>query len=96
MPLYEFRCGKCDAQIEGIYPMGGGPKRHAGCGGTMEKVIGKCGIRFRQNVNHDVCGWSDTTYDPSTAHAERDWVLGDNGQKQYFEQDRKLTAKAIV
>ena len=97
MPLYEFRCRKCGASEEGIFPMGQGPKRHAGgCGGVMDKVIGKCGVRLVQNVNHDVCGWSDSTYDPSTEHKDRDWIRGDHGEKMYFGYDKKVTSKAIV
>jgi predicted nucleic acid-binding Zn ribbon protein len=82
MPLYEFGCKRCGEMIEGIYPIGQGPKRHAGgCGGVMERLVSRCGIRFRQNVN-DVhqSGWANSGYGRGPDHPKADFVLSEDGK----------------
>lgn len=42
MPIYEFRCRRCDARFEAILPLGdrGGSLRCEGCGaGKPERVL---------------------------------------------------------
>jgi putative FmdB family regulatory protein len=42
MPIYEFRCRRCDARFEAILPLGdrGGSLRCEGCGaGRPERVL---------------------------------------------------------
>lgn len=45
MPTYEYRCTKCDDHLEVYQSFSEDPlKRHAGCGGKLEKVFGSVGI----------------------------------------------------
>jgi len=62
MPLYEFCCRRCGERVEGIFPFGGGPKRHAGdCGGAMDRLISRSAVHFIENENGGG-SWSENGY----------------------------------
>jgi len=45
MPTYEYRCAKCGDDLEVYQSFSEAPlKRHAGCGGKLDKVFGAVGI----------------------------------------------------
>jgi putative FmdB family regulatory protein len=47
MPLYEYRCLACGAEVEEIQAMGAGPPGPCPtCGGELRRVYGRVGIRF--------------------------------------------------
>jgi len=97
MPIYGYRCS-CGAEEDFIHTMESAPASHGcSCGKRMTRVIGRCGIRFVQDVNHDIAGWSDNSYDPSTEHPDRDWMLDDDNETILrFPQSRKVQSHAIV
>lgn len=48
MPLYEYRCGKCEAVIEKIQKFSDEPlKVHEDCGGELERLMGKPALQFK-------------------------------------------------
>ena len=48
MPTYEYRCTKCGEHIEVYQSFSEEPlKKHAGCGGKLNKVLGSVGIVFK-------------------------------------------------
>ncbi len=45
MPTYEYRCAKCGEHLEVYQSFSEEPlRRHAGCGGKLDKVFGSVGI----------------------------------------------------
>jgi len=57
MPIYEYECAKCGATIEVIQKMSDKPlKKHAGCGGTLTKLVSAAGFQFKGT------GWYVTDY----------------------------------
>src|SRR5215813_10364559 len=57
MPIYEYRCAKCDQTIEVIQKMSDKPlKKHEGCGGMLTKLISAAGFQFKGT------GWYVTDY----------------------------------
>ncbi|HEY2379912.1 MAG TPA: zinc ribbon domain-containing protein [Terriglobia bacterium] len=57
MPIYEYECAKCGKTIETIQKMSDKPlKKHAGCGGTLTKLISASGFQFKGT------GWYVTDY----------------------------------
>lgn len=48
MPLYEYKCAKCQVVIEKIQKFSDEPlKVHEGCGGELERLMGKPSLRFK-------------------------------------------------
>ena len=48
MPTYEYRCTKCGEHLEVYQSFSEDPlKKHAGCGGKLNKVLGSVGIVFK-------------------------------------------------
>ncbi len=48
MPLYEYRCAKCQATIEKIQKFSDKPlKVHEGCGGELERLMGTPALQFK-------------------------------------------------
>jgi putative FmdB family regulatory protein len=57
MPIYEYECKKCGKTIEVIQKMSDAPlKKHAGCGGSLTKLISAAGFQFKGT------GWYVTDY----------------------------------
>jgi putative FmdB family regulatory protein len=57
MPIYEYQCAKCKKTIEVIQKFSDKPlKKHAGCGGTLTKLISASGFQFKGT------GWYVTDY----------------------------------
>jgi putative FmdB family regulatory protein len=57
MPIYEYECARCGKTIEVIQKMSDKPlKKHAGCGGTLTKLISAAGFQFKGT------GWYVTDY----------------------------------
>ena len=57
MPIYEFRCKKCNNQIEVIQKFSDKPPtRCKECGGRLEKLISSSAIQFKGE------GWYVTDY----------------------------------
>lgn len=48
MPLYEYRCAKCEEIIERIQKFSDAPLEvHEGCGGELERLMGKPALQFK-------------------------------------------------
>ena len=57
MPIYEFRCKKCDAHLEVLQKFSDKqPTRCRKCGGRLEKVISAPAVQFKGE------GWYVTDY----------------------------------
>ena len=65
MPIYEYECTKCGKRIEVIQKMSDKPlKKHAECGGTLNKLISAAGFQFKGT------GWYVTDYARKDAKTE--------------------------
>jgi len=48
MPLYEYRCAKCEEIIEKIQKFSDAPLEvHEGCGGELVRLLGKPALQFK-------------------------------------------------
>jgi putative FmdB family regulatory protein len=57
MPLYEYRCSKCDTVFEVLQKFSDSPlATHEGCGGAVERLISAPGFQFKGS------GWYVTDY----------------------------------
>ena len=57
MPIYEYSCQKCGAQMEVMQKVSDKPlARHAKCGGKLEKEWSRTGFQFKGS------GWYVTDY----------------------------------
>lgn len=57
MPIYEYRCGKCDEVIEKIQKFADPPlKKHEGCGGRLTKLVSQSSFQLKGS------GWYVTDY----------------------------------
>ena len=57
MPLYEYKCSKCDEIFEVIQKFSDAPlKKHAGCGGKVAKVLSAPAFQLKGT------GWYATDY----------------------------------
>ncbi|MEZ5401146.1 MAG: FmdB family zinc ribbon protein [Bryobacteraceae bacterium] len=57
MPLYEYRCQKCDSVFEVMQKFSDEPlTEHAGCGGTVERLLSAPALQFKGT------GWYVTDY----------------------------------
>lgn len=79
MPIYEYTCHKCNAQIEVIQKLSDKPlARHAGCGGKLEKEWSRTGFQFKGT------GWYVTDYAGKKSEAKE----GEGG-KESKDSDSK-------
>ncbi len=57
MPLYEYRCKRCDRVFEVIQKFSDSPLTvHEGCGGEVERLLSALGLQFKGT------GWYVTDY----------------------------------
>jgi len=57
MPLYEYRCRKCENVFEYIQSLSEGPKRKCEeCSGRLEKLVSRAGFIFKGT------GWYETDF----------------------------------
>lgn len=90
MPLYEYRCLKCDRHTEKIEKMDGPHlKKCPHCGGKMESVITAPAIQFKGT------GWYVTDYGRKTSGG--DSSKSDKGEKsEKSEKSDKSESKPAV
>src|SRR5215831_17321140 len=82
MPIYEYECSKCGKTIEVLQKMTDKPlKKHAGCGGSLTKLISAAGFQFKGT------GWYVTDYARKQAKPES----GD-GKETKETKDKKDTS----
>ena len=80
MPLYEYRCLKCDRHTEKIEKMDGPHLRKCPhCGGKMESVITAPSIQFKGT------GWYVTDYGKKTSGGD----AGKSGKGETSEKSEK-------
>ena len=66
MPIYEYRCKKCNNQIEVFQKMNDKPPtRCKKCGGKLEKMVSSSAIQFKGE------GWYVTDYARKGSVAEK-------------------------
>lgn len=57
MPIYEYRCDRCDQTIEVIQKFSDAPlTTHDNCGGALEKLLSSSALQFKGS------GWYVTDY----------------------------------
>ena len=67
MPLYEYRCSKCEKKIEVIRKFSDPPlTEHEGCGGTLEQLLSAPAFQLKGT------GWYVTDYGKSGAKPASD------------------------
>ena len=88
MPLYEYRCLKCDRRTEKIENLNGPHlKKCPHCGGKVESVISAPAIQFKGS------GWYVTDYAKKTAGG--DSSKSEKGEKsEKAEKTEKSESKA--
>ena len=65
MPLYEYRCNTCGAQVEKIQKFSAPPLQTCEkCGGSLERLVSSSAIQFKGS------GWYVTDYAKKSAPAE--------------------------
>lgn len=52
MPLYEYRCTRCDHRFEVYHEVGGTPGACPVCGGSARRVFSSVGLIFRGSGFH--------------------------------------------
>lgn len=73
MPLYEYRCRKCGAQVEKIQKFSDPPlTRCQECGGELERLLSSPAIQFKG------AGWYVTDYARKSAPSEASKNDGDS------------------
>src|SRR5215471_309706 len=94
MPIYEYECAKCGKTIEVLQKMSDKPlKKHAGCGGTLTKLISAAGFQFKGT------GWYVTDYARKESKAEAKETkdtkdTSSNGTKEVSGSSKTGTEKA--
>jgi len=94
MPIYEYECRKCGKTIEVIQRMSDKPlKKHAGCGGTLNKLISAAGFQFKGT------GWYVTDYarkesKTESKEAKETKDTSSNGNKEGSSGEKASTEKA--
>jgi putative FmdB family regulatory protein len=67
MPLYEYRCSKCEKKIEVIRKFSDPPlTEHEGCGGTLEQLLSAPAFQLKGT------GWYVTDYTKAGAKPSSD------------------------
>jgi putative FmdB family regulatory protein len=92
MPLYEYRCSKCDRVFEVLQKFSDAPlELHEGCGGPVERLISAPSFQFKGS------GWYITDYKNAApnagangAGAKESEAKGAGGK----EKDKPAEAKA--
>ena len=84
MPLYEYRCSKCEKKIEVIRKFSDPPlTEHEGCGGTLEQLLSAPAFQLKGT------GWYVTDYAKAGAKP-----ASDSGSKAADSKDSE--AKAVT
>ena len=84
MPLYEYRCSKCEKKIEVIRKFSDPPlTEHEGCGGTLEQLLSAPAFQLKGT------GWYVTDYGKSGAKP-----VSDTGGKTAESKDSDAKASS--
>jgi putative FmdB family regulatory protein len=87
LPLYEYRCLKCDRHTEKIEKMDGPHlKKCPHCGGKMESVITAAAIKFKGS------GWYVNDYGKKTSGG--DAAKSDKGEKSEKSEKTEKSDKS--
>src|ERR1700677_515740 len=82
MPLYEYRCSKCEKKIEVIRRFSDPPlTEHEGCGGTLEQLLSAPAFQLKGT------GWYVTDYGKGGAKP-----VSDSGSKSGESKDSEAKA----
>jgi putative FmdB family regulatory protein len=80
MPLYEYRCSKCEKTFEVIQKFSDAPlTEHEGCGGSVERLLSAPAFQFKGS------GWYVTDYAKS---GSSDKGAGDKGAADKAAADK--------
>ena len=89
MPIYEYRCGQCDAVIEKIQKFADPPlEQHEGCGGALTKLISQSSFQLKGS------GWYVTDYAGKGASQDGNGDKPDTGDKGDAKDEKKTTKEA--
>ena len=82
MPLYEYRCSKCEKKIEVIRKFSDPPlTEHEGCGGTLEQLLSAPAFQLKGT------GWYVTDYAKKGSTAASSSSDGDSTSKDTPAKD---------
>ncbi|MBI4892611.1 MAG: zinc ribbon domain-containing protein [Acidobacteria bacterium] len=84
MPLYEYKCKRCDSVFEVIQKFSDAPLAvHEGCGGEVERLLSSPALQFKGS------GWYITDYAKSGGRSS-----GSNGTKSESKSETKSETKS--
>jgi putative FmdB family regulatory protein len=74
MPLYEYKCSKCDKTFEVMQKFSDAPlKKHEGCGGKVEKLLSAPAFQLKGS------GWYITDYGKGSSGPRSESKSSDSG-----------------
>jgi putative FmdB family regulatory protein len=83
MPIYEYRCDRCEKTFEKIQKFSDEPVTvHEGCGGAVERLISSSALQFKGT------GWYVTDY------ARKNGASGSGGSKSDSKSESKSDSKS--
>ena len=89
MPLYEYRCSKCQTVFEVIQKFSDTPLTvHEGCGGAVERLLSLSGVHFKGT------GWYITDYKNAGAAKGDKTKSGDGDKTESKPAETKTDSKA--
>jgi putative FmdB family regulatory protein len=92
MPVYEYRCSKCEKVFEKMQKFADEPlTTHPDCGGPVERLISAPGLHFKGS------GWYITDYARSGSGPKKDKSeskSGESGSKSESKSDAKSESKS--
>jgi len=89
LPLYEYKCLKCDRHTDKIEPVAGPHlKKCPHCGGKVESVITAPAIKFKGS------GWYVTDYGKKTSSPASGEKSGDGGSSNSGEKSEGKSAES--
>jgi putative FmdB family regulatory protein len=87
MPIYEYECAKCGGRLEVIQKMADKPlKKHAGCGGTLTKLISASGFQFKGT------GWYVTDYARKGSTETAESSKGDSKESKESKDSKEASS----
>lgn len=89
MPVYEYRCSKCEKVFEQLQKFADEPlTTHPGCGGPVERLISAPGLHFKGS------GWYVTDYARSGAGPKKEKPESKSETKSETKTETKSETKS--
>jgi len=89
MPVYEYRCSKCEKVFEKLQKFADEPlTTHPDCGGPVERLISAPGLHFKGS------GWYITDYARSGSGSRKDKSESKSGESSDSKPDSNSESKS--